>query len=462
MISRRRILSRSRDELNSDYLEDEEDIWYQKEKLFKDHIQEVLNKWEQIDDEIWAKIICLERNRRVAKAYARAPVLTINGSDDGFDGYRIGLCGFDNPMRDAKTEDVKRHIGHGVKIKMDDAGNIMIKRISKSNVYVKEIHPEDSSHSSEVVRLNGQLENDKPVKLFDIKKFQSNVSRELRRAYPDRRKLESQCVCIISFVKDATELLDCPCWVMIINIVALDMLKSKLPIISKRQSAPNLASIFERPRLPVPEEDPYSLPGSGTASSRYNSSSSNTASTRDGKPPQLPPRDPPQAPHFALPKPDYEDDQNANFQVPTVQQSSRKKNPVRPDDPYYCGLSARVPNFAAKRQASSNNGQQQSQPQQQLQPPQQPVYPPPALHPYTHISQNDVHAALRKSHSAGYLSLLRSQDRSPFESSIVDSDQRTGSSEDDYGRIYGRIGIRPQPVINQHYRPRQVYVGEWE
>ena len=47
----------------------------------------------------------------MAKAYARAPVLTVNGSDDGFDGFRIGLAGFDNPMRDAKTEDVKRHIG---------------------------------------------------------------------------------------------------------------------------------------------------------------------------------------------------------------------------------------------------------------------------------------------------------------------------------------------------------------
>ena len=78
---------------------------------FQDHIQEVLNKWESIDDEIWAKIIVLERNRRVAKAYARAPVLTVNGSDDGFDGFRIGLAGFENPMRDAKTEEVKRHIG---------------------------------------------------------------------------------------------------------------------------------------------------------------------------------------------------------------------------------------------------------------------------------------------------------------------------------------------------------------
>lgn len=28
-----------------------------------------------------------------------------------FFSYRIGLCGFDNPMRDAKTEEVKKHIG---------------------------------------------------------------------------------------------------------------------------------------------------------------------------------------------------------------------------------------------------------------------------------------------------------------------------------------------------------------
>ena len=56
-------------------------------------------------------IIKQNLSRRVAKAYARAPVLTVNGSDDGFDGFRIGLAGFDNPMRDPKTEEVKRHIG---------------------------------------------------------------------------------------------------------------------------------------------------------------------------------------------------------------------------------------------------------------------------------------------------------------------------------------------------------------
>ncbi len=95
--------------------------------ILQDHIKEVLAKWDNIDDEIWAKIIVLERNRRVAKAYARAPVLTINGSDDGFDGFRIGVAGFDNPMRDAATNDTIRRIGQGFKLKMDDLGNILVK-----------------------------------------------------------------------------------------------------------------------------------------------------------------------------------------------------------------------------------------------------------------------------------------------------------------------------------------------
>jgi len=128
----------------------------------------VLDKWEQIDDEIWAKVIVFERNRRVAKAYARAPVLTVNGSDDGFDGFRIGLNGFDNPMRDAKTEEILRHIGHGIKIKMDDAGNILVKRVSKNPVYIKAC-AEENAISNDITKLsNGALELDKPLKVSSL------------------------------------------------------------------------------------------------------------------------------------------------------------------------------------------------------------------------------------------------------------------------------------------------------
>ena len=112
---------------------------------------------------------------------------------------------------------------------MDDSGNILVKRIAKSNVYVKST-TEENAIANEILKLpNNALESEKPVKLFDMKKFQQNVSREMKRSYPDRRRLECQCISTIAFVRNEGDILDCPCWIMLINVVAMDMLKSKMP-----------------------------------------------------------------------------------------------------------------------------------------------------------------------------------------------------------------------------------------
>merc|ERR1712096_143035 len=47
-----------------------------------------------------------EKNHRVAKAFVRSPVLTVNGGEVGFDGEVVGLAGFDNTLRDSDTESV--------------------------------------------------------------------------------------------------------------------------------------------------------------------------------------------------------------------------------------------------------------------------------------------------------------------------------------------------------------------
>lgn len=49
---------------------------------------------------------------------------------------------------------------------MDDAGNIIVKRASKNGVFVKDTAgPEDSCLSSDIQRLQGQLELEKPIKV---------------------------------------------------------------------------------------------------------------------------------------------------------------------------------------------------------------------------------------------------------------------------------------------------------
>ena len=87
------------------------------------------------------------------------------------------------------------------------------------------------------------LNPDQPYKVFDMKKFQQNMSRELKRANPDRLKLENQCISAIAFGgnneedhdldstdnNSSNDPLRSPLWIIVINIVAMEMLRSKLP-----------------------------------------------------------------------------------------------------------------------------------------------------------------------------------------------------------------------------------------
>ena len=69
-------------------------------------------------------------------------------------------------------------------------GNILVKRFSRAPVFVLNTL-EESAVSNDVIRLapRGELEAERPFKIFDMKKFQQNVNRELKRPFPDRRKV---------------------------------------------------------------------------------------------------------------------------------------------------------------------------------------------------------------------------------------------------------------------------------
>jgi len=320
-----------------------EDQWFSKEKLYKDHIAEVFEKWANIEDEIWAKVIILERNRRVAKAYARAPVLTLNGSEDGFDGFKIGVNGFDNPMRDHKVKEFKAQIGAGCKLKMGDNGDILVKRIGKGNIYIKNIL-EETAVSNEILKLpNGLLELDRALKLFDMKKFKQNMNRELKRQYPDRNKIETQCISTLAFVKNEVEVLDSPIWIMIINIVALEMLGDKMPKLggdNPRKDNRLIKGITGGSS----DEDPYSLTASGSSRSSGKvlpdkngdfSVDSDTYQPRNWA--------------YQQSQNDLEDDYISSTQARFPRSSSRPRQRSGtedvPDDPYYSGYSARVPAY---------------------------------------------------------------------------------------------------------------------
>lgn len=172
----------------------------------------------------------MERNRRIAKAYARTPILTINGYDVGFDGHRIGLDGFENPMRDKRIQQIKEKIDDGIKIRMDENGDLLVRRLTNIDVFrifglnlksLKKVEPNFKTC---------KIEPKKSVLLFDMKEFHQNLLNELKSPISNRRMLEQKCFSFVSFgsVSDH-DLLDTPVWCIIINLVALETLIRLIP-----------------------------------------------------------------------------------------------------------------------------------------------------------------------------------------------------------------------------------------
>jgi len=203
--------------LNKSVIDDlhNEDVWFEEAKLLDDHIEGILRKWDSIEDDIWAKVIVMEKNHMVAKAFVRAPVLTVNGGKVAFDGEVIGLCGFNNKLRDTATEKVLHMVKEGCRIKMDDGGNIIIKRICRERIVCKGV----SDGSSFEVPFG------KPQNLFDMRKFQSIMDKEGRNEQPDWGKVRKQAISSVSFVEGESPVLEQPVWLLVINIVALDLLR---------------------------------------------------------------------------------------------------------------------------------------------------------------------------------------------------------------------------------------------
>lgn len=211
-------------------------------------MKEVQNKWNtlKLNDDIWAKLIYFEQNRRLAKAYVSAPVLTIDGSTNGLDGFRIGLSGIDSTYRSLESVRCLRAIGQGIKLKIDNQGNILIRKVGaqagaqsggQCSIWIKDwpTNLAGSAKSSGVENCTmRELEkSDISYKLFDMRKFRLQL--EKRNLDNDNNFMDwRRCVSVISFVrtqlddKGTSKLLEDPCWLMIINIIAIDMLKSSI------------------------------------------------------------------------------------------------------------------------------------------------------------------------------------------------------------------------------------------
>ncbi|CAJ0917992.1 unnamed protein product, partial [Mesorhabditis belari] len=213
------------------------DMWYDLDTFLLDQVCEVLDKLEEgnLDDAIWGKIVIMEKCKRVAKAYLRKTTIIVDGSEDEFDGSTLGFNCFDNTYRDENTEEIRQKIGDGVILKVDYQGNI--KGMARGTTPVICLGFKDSERrknciSDRLARLQGRLntnEEDKAFKIFDMRRFKSALDREISDGQPDAKNLLLKTTVRVALVKDGGDMNRTPCWFTVINLIALDTLKSRIP-----------------------------------------------------------------------------------------------------------------------------------------------------------------------------------------------------------------------------------------
>ncbi|VDK80663.1 unnamed protein product [Litomosoides sigmodontis] len=218
--------------------------WHTVEQFEREHAIEILEKLEKgdLDDNLWGKIILMEKCRPLVK-FRRTTVI-IDGGSDEYDGITIGFNHFN--ADDKGSNDIRHKIGDGVIVKIDMNGNMKAMARGLAPVIAQGWNDPISKCIPEQLivrkgrlatikdRLKGITDQQRVEKIFDMRLFNLSIEEELRQSEPNMLKLLLKSCIRIALVKDvATNALKTPCWFMIVNLVALDLLRSKLPSISR-------------------------------------------------------------------------------------------------------------------------------------------------------------------------------------------------------------------------------------
>ncbi|KAI6232321.1 MH2 domain-containing protein [Aphelenchoides besseyi] len=211
--------------------------WNDLNSFVGDHLAEVIGKLEKIEPEIWGKLIVMERNFRVAKAYLRAPSITVDGSRSYFDGTRLGLLQFQNDNRDVGTSAGLRNLNKGIRIKCDKKGNIWLKQNGGENPICVQC-----AQYPEPIFLNDNYQ-----KIVDLRSFRDSLIHELEvRSTVQRNKLFRKAVIFMKLTDADPEKnpLECGLWLTLIHLVSVDMInalvneQSDLPAVDSSPNSP--------------------------------------------------------------------------------------------------------------------------------------------------------------------------------------------------------------------------------
>ncbi|XP_059166934.1 unconventional myosin-Ic-like [Physella acuta] len=204
-------------ELQKDYRDPE------KEELYEHIINKTLQRILQLPSSVWAKVLYMEQGKKVTKFYAEEKSLLVSGSSEPFDGLELGLGYCFNAERINETQYIINNLQRGIELQHDSSGNILVKKLCHMPVAVRQQQYE-AVLSADVLLARGQVPMNKFIKVFDINEFKSLIILEMRKRTFSVEKLRHRCITSIGFYKTDVPLLKMPCWIAVVNLVALKLL----------------------------------------------------------------------------------------------------------------------------------------------------------------------------------------------------------------------------------------------
>ena len=189
--------------------------WTELSYFVNDNLLEVEQKLSQIESQIWGKLIIMERNFRTAKAYLRSPLIILDGRNEEFDGIKLGLSRFSNDFRDSKIEIELKLLQKGIRIHLDELGNIWIRKNEsfEKKIFVKTRQKKDLISISEDYK-----------KVFDLRNFKESVIGNLASENLNKKKLKESAFIFLKLSDSLTDdFLKVPIWCCLIHLIAVDM-----------------------------------------------------------------------------------------------------------------------------------------------------------------------------------------------------------------------------------------------
>ncbi|ESO09054.1 hypothetical protein HELRODRAFT_190701 [Helobdella robusta] len=160
--------------------------------FFKNVLNESLKNFHKVNKEDWVKIFFFENdNRLISKFFCEEPQLSINNSEEEYDGKLIGLRTPNFAWSNPRTYSVLDSLKSDFDITKQDNGDVFV-RSSGTSVCVLATYFAHNLHPDRSISV-------KNAKIFDMKLFRQTIKNEMHSSNFSVRNIEMSSMVLLNF-----------------------------------------------------------------------------------------------------------------------------------------------------------------------------------------------------------------------------------------------------------------------